>query len=172
MNEGPQALGGLELGRVRRKVKQVDPLGSFEVVGQVPARSVDDEDDVLVGASTDGACEVLEREAERDRRHRGHHEPVRVAGGRAHEAVEVEPLVPGPLPGHWAASPPGPDPTHDGLEPKASLVLGPDLYAGRREATTKPPDFGCERFFLKEDWALASAPVCRGRGTWRLKPSR
>jgi hypothetical protein len=45
----PDALGGIELGRIGRQRNGRDVLGEFQVVGLVPAGLIDEQGDVLVG---------------------------------------------------------------------------------------------------------------------------
>lgn len=105
----------------------MDALGHLEVLRDVPAGAVEHEQDVLRGPSADRFGEVLQGQGEDGRVHLGQEGPLHLAASGPHEAVEVHPLVVA-LPERLRRSPaPGPHATHDGDQPEAGLVLGPEL---------------------------------------------
>ena len=49
VRQRPQAFGGLDLWRIRRQEHQFNALRNHQIRGDVPARAVEHQDDVLVG---------------------------------------------------------------------------------------------------------------------------
>ncbi len=47
IGERPQMLGGLQFGRIGRQEEQVDVVGHAQALRAVPARAIEDEDDLL-----------------------------------------------------------------------------------------------------------------------------
>ena len=170
VGQRPQVLGRLQLGRIRRQEQPVDMLGHPQLDAGMPARAVQDEDDLLGGSSTHlsgegGEFDLEERDADR----RGQMKD-RTAGGGVHEADEGAPVVAmldgrgGPLPVK------APDLLEDRFQAEAVLVDGPELDArlrerGRHRLEERP------NVFLKAACCSGSASTCRGRGVRRL-PSR
>jgi len=93
VRQRPQMLGGLELGRIRREKQQVDVLGHVQLDARMPARAIQDEDDLFAGAGADltGEGRQLDFE-ERDTDRCGQMED-RPPGGGMDEADEVAPVV-------------------------------------------------------------------------------
>src|ERR671911_2518821 len=52
VRQRPQAFGGLDLGRVRGQDHQFNTLRNFQILGDMPARAVEHQDDVLVGPTS------------------------------------------------------------------------------------------------------------------------
>lgn len=129
VGQRPETFGWLQLRRGGRQEGEVDTLGDLELMADMPACLVEDEDDLLALTDCRGLGEGLKRQAKDRGVDRRQDEPERLAIGGPDEAVEVEPLVAGFDLGDRALALGGPDPTQDGLEPEALLVLGPDLDA-------------------------------------------
>ena len=171
VRQRPQMLGGLELGRIRRKQQQVDVLGDAQLGARMPASPIQDEHDLFGGAGADltGEGRQLDFE-ERDTDRCGQMED-RPPGGGMDEADEGAPVVAvlhrgrGPLPIET------PDLVQDRLQTDAVLVDGPefDLRAreGGRDGLDKRPDV-----FLKAACCSGSACTWRGRGLRRLPSKR
>ena len=53
VRQRPQAFGGLDLWRIRRQEHQFNPLRNHEIPGDVPARTIKHQDDVLVRTGAD-----------------------------------------------------------------------------------------------------------------------
>src|SRR3954453_10848888 len=130
IQDGPEVLGGLKLGRVWGQVDEVDgpdPIRHDQVRFGVPAGVVElQHDDPL--ASRPGLARKQRQQRGKERlRDAVRDVPEGLARGRLHEGGDVEPLVAvvaqcdGPLPlGR-------PDPAQDRLQPNAVFVGGPDL---------------------------------------------
>src|SRR3954467_12347915 len=52
VGQRPQAFGGLDLWRIRRQEHQFNALRNHQIRGDVPARAVEHQDDVLVGPTS------------------------------------------------------------------------------------------------------------------------
>lgn len=127
VEQGPEALGRLELGRVRRQVDEPDALRDGQVRLGVPAGAVEHEKDGAVASGAGFAGKEGEQALEQGLRHAVGEIPEHLARGRLHEGRDVEPLVAmvaerdRPLPLRR------PHPACDRLQADAVLVGGEDL---------------------------------------------
>jgi hypothetical protein len=96
VRQRPQMLGGLELGRIRREQPQVDVLGHAQLdARRLPARAIQDEDELFGGAGTDltGAGRPVNcEEGEADEADRRGQMKDRATGGGMDEADEGAPV--------------------------------------------------------------------------------
>jgi len=120
-------LGRLQLGRVGRQEAQAQAVGQLELLADVPAGIVEHQDHCLVRSGADVAGERREHLLEQFDADAIGQPPLDLAGGRPHEAVEVEPLVLVRCHGNRALAAPGPHPADHRLQAEPVLVEGPDL---------------------------------------------
>jgi len=170
VGEQPEMFSGLQLGRIRRQEKQVDVLGHAELDARMPARAIQDQDDLLAWAGTDLTCERRQfdlEERNRDTRREVKDGPAR---GGMHEPHHIAPVVAMLDRGGRALPVEAPDLLEDGFQPDAVLVGGPELDRRLREGGR---DRLGERadLFLNSACCSGSASTWRGRGLRRL-PSR
>jgi len=133
VREGPRMLGRLEFGRGGREDEEVDVLGHAQLRAGVPARPIQDEDELLVGPGPRLAREGLRADAEgvdADRRPEG---PERAPGRRVDVAGDVAPLMAVSDRGDRALPVERPGLLEDGPEPDPVLVHRPQLDRRRRE---------------------------------------
>src|SRR3954462_9522422 len=127
IQNGPEVLGGLKLGRVWGQVDQPDPLRNSQVRLSVPTGAFEPEDDDAILSRP--------RLTGKQRQPRGKEwlrDPVRdgpeyLAGDRLHEGGHIEPLVAVVTERDGALTVGRPHPAQDRLQPEAVLVGGPDL---------------------------------------------
>lgn len=81
-----------------------------------------------------------------------------------HKGIEIAPLIPMLHQGSWELPLWGPDPAHNGLEPDAVLVSGPQLHPLLRVGPPQGLDYG-RKVFWKAAWAVGSAFTWRERGS-------
>ena len=93
VDQGPQALGGLQLRAVRGQEHQGDPVGHGQALRPVPAGVVEHEDDVARAPGADLAREAGEQRLEEPLAQPGREIPDRLAAGRLDEGGDVQPLV-------------------------------------------------------------------------------
>ncbi len=130
VGERPQALTGLQFGRIGRQKEQMDAFGHHEFFAGMPAGLIEDQQDALRRACADSLGELRQRNREHIRPHRWQEQPLRLSGSRLHKTVDVEPLEavldsdtrPRPLA--------RPDPAQDRFEPNAMLIGRPQLDRG------------------------------------------
>ena len=127
VEDGPEVLGGLKLGRVRGQVGEPDALRHSQVRRGVPAGAVEPQHDDplpsrpgLTGKQGQEPCE--ERLGDPVR-----HGPEGLARDRLDEGGDVQPLVPVMAEGDRPLTFGRPHPPDDWLQPNAVLVRGPDL---------------------------------------------
>ena len=123
----PEALGGLKLGRVPGQVDEPDPLRHGQVRLGVPAGVVEPKHDDPI-PSRPGLARKQGQERGKERLGDAvRYIPERLAGDRLHEGGDVEPLVAVVTERDGALAFGGPDAAQDRLQPDAVLVGGPDL---------------------------------------------
>ena len=133
VGERPQALAGLQFGRIGWQEEQVDAFGHEELWARMPTCLIEDQHDPLGRARADGLSELRQRNREHIRPHCRQEQPLRLSGSRMHETVEVEPLE-AMLHGDTRAGAfAHPDPAQDWFEPDAVLIGGPQFDRGRRK---------------------------------------
>jgi hypothetical protein len=170
VEEGPEALGGLELGRVGRQVDEPDAARDGEPRLGVPAGVVEYEHDPAVPPGAGLLGELGQQGLEEGLGHPVREVPEGLAGGRMHEGGDVEPLVAVVAESDRALAPWRPDPTRDRLQPDPVLVRGEDLdrRAGVRRGLLGD---GPGELFLNASRPSGVAEAgCFGRGLWIDQP--
>ena len=127
IHQRPEMLGRLEFGRVGRQVDEADPVGDGQVLGSMPTRIVEHEDDAALAARAGLAGEAGEQFGEEGLREAAAEIPDRLAAGWLHEGSDVEPLVAVVTERDRPLARRRPDPAPDRLQAEAGLILGPDL---------------------------------------------
>ena len=94
IGQGPEMLGRLELGRIRRQEEQVDMLGHTQPDARMPARTIEHQDNLLGRTCTHLAGELGQFHFKDGDAHRGRQMKDRAPGGRMDEADEVAPFEP------------------------------------------------------------------------------
>jgi len=127
IEDGPEVLSRLKLGRVRGQVDGPDPIRDGQVGRGVPAGAVEPEHDDAI-PSRPG----LTRKQRQQRRKERLGDAVRdgpegLAGDRLHEGGDVQPLVPVVAERDRPLTFGRPYPADDRLQPEAVLIRGPDL---------------------------------------------
>jgi hypothetical protein len=146
VRQRPQSLGWLQLGRIRGQEVHMNSRGQLHPGTHMPASTVEYQQDLLAVSRAHRVGELAERERERRQRHGGQEEPPCAAGPWVYKGVKVAPLV-AVLDGRpRALSARAPYAAHDGLEPDAVLVGGPELYGILGERVLERLDGGRERF--------------------------
>lgn len=148
IGQGPETLGRLNFWRIWRQEHQFDPVWHIEVIGYVPTRPVEHQNDVLVGACADLTGERREKSTEDQGIDGIANEPHHLSGCRTHEAIEVEPLEPVVAVGDRTAAPWCPYLPYNRLQSKPMLIKRPDFnrYRGFRSGELGNPGL---KFFLK-----------------------
>lgn len=170
VEETPEMLGGLELGRVGRQKDEPQAFGDVEAGLGVPTRPVEDKDDGALAAHAGFAGKQGEQALKQRLGDAVPHVPVAFAGGRRHKGGDIEPFVAvmaepqRPLPARR------PDPARYRLQPDAVLVR-----AKERDRTVGMACFFLREdvgeFFLKASWSSGlAASGFFGRGAWIDQP--
>src|SRR5215207_3533089 len=168
---GPDVLERVQLGAVRRQVQQGDVVGHAQpAAGPVPSGAVDGQHGM--GARGDVGADLGQVQVHHVGVGERQHERGASAAGWADRAEQVGPgiaLVPRRRrPG--AAL--GPHPGQRALLADAGLVLPPEFQRLAAGALRQRRVYEGGEVALKDAWAAASWPGCRGRATSRRKPSR
>src|SRR3954452_23407759 len=127
VDHGPEMLGRLEFRGIGRQELQADAVGDLQILGDMPAGTIEDEHDDLVGSGPDVAGERRQDPAEHRRVDRIGQEPDHIAGCRPDEAVDINPLKALVAAGQRALTPARPNFADDRLEAGAMFVEGPHL---------------------------------------------
>ena len=165
VGQGPEMFGGLQFGRVRGQKEQVDVLGDPEVdAGRFPARPIEHQHDLLVGASTRLARELGQLHCKHGDADGGGQMKERPTGGGMDEADEVAPGKAVLHHRHRPLTDRRPDAPQERLQADAMLIGRPQLDLGvgerRRHCLQQRP-----YFFLKLSCCSVSTSAWRGRGT-------
>ena len=88
VGEWPQALTGLQFGRIGRQEEQMDAFGHHEFFAGMPACLIEDQQDPLRRACADSLGELRQRNREHIRPHRRPEQPLRLSGSRLHKTVD------------------------------------------------------------------------------------
>ncbi len=164
IGQGPQALTGLQFGRIGRQEEQMDTFGHHEFFAGMPAGLIQDQQDALRWACADGLGELRQRNREHIRPHRRQEQPLRLSGSRLHETVEVEPLE-AMLDGDTRAGAfARPDPAQNRFESNAMLIGRPQLDRGLGKRLLHRVHL-LREVFLNASWTAGSALARRGRST-------
>ncbi len=164
VGERPQALTGLQFGRIGRQEEQMDAFGHHQFFAGMPACLIEDQQDPLRWACADGLGELRQRNREHIRPYGRQEQPLRLSGSRLHKTVEVEPLE-AMLDGDTRSGPfARPDPAQDRFEPNAMLIGCPQFDRGLGKRLLHRIHL-LREFFLNASWAAGSALAWRGRST-------
>jgi len=164
VGQRPQAFGGLDLWRIRRQEHQFNALRNHQIRGDVPARAVEHQDDVLVGTGADLGGERRQQRAEQRGIDAVSDEPHDLARGGPDEAVQIEPLIAVMAAGGRTAAARRPDLAQDRLQAEAMFIERPNLDRNRRFAALELTDAGLE-LFLNRACSYRLALGLAGRGT-------
>lgn len=164
VGQGPQALTGLQFGRIGWQEEQMDAFGHHEFFAGLPACLIEDEQDPLGRACADGLGEMRQGNRKHIRPHRRQEQPLGLSGSRLHKTVDVEPLE-AMLDGDTRPGPfTHPDPAQDRFESNAVLIGRPQLDRGLGKRLLHRVQL-LREFFLNASWAAGSALAWRGRST-------
>src|SRR3954467_5193989 len=144
VGQRPQAFGGLNLWRVRGQEHQFNALRNHQIPGDMPARTIKHQDDVLVGTGADLGGERRQERAEQGGVDAVGDEPHDLARGWSDEAVQIKPLVAVMAPGNGTAATRRPDLAQDRFQAEAVFIERPDLDRNRRFGTLEFADAGLE----------------------------
>ena len=164
IRQRPQAFGGLDLWRVRWQEHQFNAFRNFQILGDMPARAVEHQDDVLVEAGANFGGERPQERAEQRSVDAVGDEPHDLARGGPDEAVQIKPLVAVMATGDGAAAAGRPDLAQDRFQAEAVFVERPDLDRDRRVGSLELGDAGLE-LFLNRACSYRLALGLAGRGT-------
>jgi hypothetical protein len=171
VRQRPQAFGGLKLWRIRRQEHQFNALRNPQILGDVPARAVEHQDDVLVGTGADLGGERRQQRTEQRGVDTVGDEPHDLASGWLNEAIKIKPMVAVMAAGGRTASARRPDLAQDRFQAEAVFVERPDLDRNRRFGALEFGDAGLE-LFLNRTGSYRLALGLAGRGTWRVRSRR
>ena len=143
------------MGRVRGQEHQFNAFRNFQILGDMPARAVEHQDDVLVGAGADLGGERGQERAEQGGVDAVGDEPHDLARGGSDEAVQIKPLVAVMAAGGRTAAAWRPDLAQDRFQAEAVFVERPDLGA---PGASSPGDAGIRH-------RAGTTPCGRGRPT-------
>src|SRR3954453_7302248 len=135
----------------------------------MPARAVEHEDDVCVGAGADLGGERRQQRAEQRGVDAIGDEPHNLAGGWPDEAIEIEPLVAVVATGDGTAAARRPDLAQDRLQAEAVFVERPNFDRAGRFGALKLGDL---ELFLNRACSYRLALGLAGRGTCRVRSRR
>ena len=146
--------------RVRWQEHQFNAFRNFQILGDMPARAVEHQDDVLVGptsAANDARSALNSAVLTGD-------EPHDLARGWPDEAVQIKPLVAVMATGDGAAAAGRPDLAQDRFQAEAVFVERPDFDRDRRVGALELADAGLE-LFLNRACSYRLALGLAGRGS-------
>lgn len=132
VRQRPQAFGGLDLWRVRWQEHQFNAFRNFQIPGDMPARAVEHQDDVLVEAGANLSGERPQERAEQRSVDAVGDEPHDLARGGPDEAVQIKPLVSVMAAGGWTAAAWRPNLAQDRLQSETVFIERPDFDRDRR----------------------------------------
>jgi hypothetical protein len=164
VRQRPQAFGGLDLGRIRRQEHQFNALRNHQIPSDMPARAVEHQDDVLVGAGADLGGERGQERAEQGGVDAIGDEPHDLAGGWSDEAVQIKPLIAVMAVGGRTAAAWRPNLAQDRFQAEAVFVERPDFDRDRRFGALELADASLE-LFLNRPCSYRLALGLAGRGT-------
>lgn len=162
IGERPEPFRRLEFGGMGGERNQFNAGRDLDLATHMPARLIEDQEDVGVLPGSHLPGEVGQRGIEGSDIHPWQEQPVGPPGGGMEKGIDIEPLVAVPDDGQGATAFAGPDLAQDGFEAHPMFIGGPDLYP-----------FSCGSSLLdalgkalrKAACAAGSACSCRGRGT-------
>src|SRR5215218_2180723 len=164
IQNGPEVLDGLKLGRVRGQVGEPEALRHNQVGRGVPAGAVEPEHDDAI-PSRPGLARKQGQQRRKERLgHPVRHVPEHLAGDRLHEGGDVQPLVAVVAEGDRPLTLGGPHPPDDRLQADAVLICGPDLDRLVRVLGSRVSDGLLELFLNVSHSSGVAAAGWRGRG--------
>jgi hypothetical protein len=166
VDEGPQMLGGLQLGTVGGLEYEPDAVWNDEVLGPMPASIVELQHNAPLAPRTDRPGEVGEHELEVCLADVVGDVPHRLARRRLDEARHVEPLEAVMTDRHGALTNRRPYTARDRLQADAMLVRGPDLDRRARMLAPLLRSGASELFLSAARSSSVAAAGWRGRGCW------
>ena len=128
----------------------------------MPARAVEHQDDVLVGAGARVGGERRQERAEQRGVDAIGDEPHDLARGGPNEAVQIEPLVAVMAAGGWTAATRRPDLAQDRFQAEAVFIERPDFDRDRRVGALELADL---ELFLNRACSYRLAWGLAGRGS-------
>ena len=166
VHEGPQVLGGLQLGTVGGLKDEPDAVWNDEVLGPMPTGIVELQHNASLAPRANRLGEIGKHELEVCLADGVGDVPHRPARHRLDEARHVEPLKAVMADRHGALANRRPYAARDRLQADTMLVRGPDL--DRRARMLVPLlRSGAREFFLNAARSPSvAAPGWRGRGCW------
>ena len=164
IRQRPQAFGGLDLWRVRWQEHQFNAFRNLQIPGDMPARAVEHQDDVLVEAGANLGGERRQQCAEQGGVDAIGDEPHDLASGRSNKTVQIKPLVAVMSAGGRTASARRPDLAQDRLQSEAVFVERPDFDRNSRFGALELGDAGL-KLFLNRACSYRLALGLAGRGT-------
>jgi hypothetical protein len=125
IDQAPEPLSRLQLGRVGREEGQVEPLRQHQVRADMPAGLIDDEDGSMGGVDSFIMGEGGQRQGKGFGRDPRQQTPPTLAGAGADKAIDMQPCV---VPGDGCGRPlplARPYPPNDGEQTQPVLILRP-----------------------------------------------
>ena len=155
------------MGRVRGQEHQFNAFRNFQILGDMPARAVEHQDDVLVGAGAHLGGERGQERAEQGGVDAVGDEPHDLARGWSDEAVQIKPLVSVMAAGGRTAAAWRPDLAQDRFQAEAVFVERPDFDRDRRFGALELADAGLKLPKKPPPWPGRYQPVGgRSPATW------
>src|SRR4051794_16484220 len=127
VEDGPEVLSRLKLGRVRGQVDGPDPIRHSQVGRGVPAGAVEPEHDDAIPSRPSLAGKQRQQRGKERLGDPVRHVPEGLARDRLHEGGDVQPLVTVVTQCDRPLTFGRPHPAQDRLQPNAVLIRGPDL---------------------------------------------
>ena len=152
------------MGRVRGQEHQFNAFRNLQILGDMPARAVEHQNDALVGAGARLGGERRQERAEQRGVDAVGDEPHDLARGWSDEAVQIKPLVSVMAAGGWTAATWRPDLAQDRFQSEAVFIERPDFDRDRRVGALEFGDAGLE-LFLNRACSYRLALGLAGRGT-------
>ena len=115
---------------MRRQEEQVQPCRQLEISTRVPARLIQNQEDVFVRPQPLFLGKSRQREGKGRGIDRWHEQPAGPSAPGLHKPIQIHPLI--ALADYSPHSAPlaGPDAAQDGFEADAVLILAPEFKAG------------------------------------------
>src|SRR3954471_15031215 len=160
----PEVLSRLKLGRVRGQVGEPEALRHDQVRFGLPAGAVEPEHDDAIPSRPGLTGKQRQEPCEERLGHPVRDVPEGLARGRLHEGGDVQPLVPVMTQRDRPLTFGRPHPPDDRLQPEAVLVRGPDLDRLVRVLSSRLSDGLLELFLNASRSSGVAAAGWRGRG--------
>src|SRR3954471_8043179 len=164
IQDRPEVLGGLKLGRVWGQVDGPDPIRNSQVRRSVPAGVVEPEDDDAIPSRPSLTGKQRQQRSKEWLRDPVRDVPDHLAGDRLHEGGHVQPLITVVTERDGPLAFGRPDPAQDRLQPDAVLIRGPDLDCRVRVLGPLLGDGLLELFLNASRSSGVAAAGWRGRG--------